>query len=151
MPAASTARQAREPAYARRQHERAENALEESRRVEQGAGEIATVLAAPDAAARSAALGDGATGTVVVSQDLDRAVFVASGMERPTHGRVYQLWFADGTAMRSAGLMDPERGDQTVLLRGPVDGASGMGITVEPAGGSRQPTSPPLALMSLPA
>ncbi|MFE4579680.1 anti-sigma factor [Streptomyces chartreusis] len=133
------------------QHERAESALEQARRVEQGAGEIATVLAAPDAAARSAALGDGATGTVVVSQDLDRAVFVVSGMERPTRGKVYQLWFADGTAMRSAGLMDPARGDQTVLLRGPVDGASGMGITVEPAGGSRQPTSPPLALMNLPA
>ncbi|MEV7147614.1 anti-sigma factor [Streptomyces sp. NPDC093084] len=133
------------------QHQRAEDALDQAHRAQQGADGIAAVLAAPDARTRTAALGDGATGTVVVSHDRDRAVFVVSGMARPAAGKVYQLWFDDAGTMRSAGLMDPGRTDQSVLLAGWVDGASGMGVTVEPAGGSTSPTSAPLALLGFPA
>lgn len=37
--------------------------------------------------------------------------------------------------MRSAGLMDPRRSTEAVLLKGAVEHASGMGLTAEPAGG----------------
>lgn len=63
---------------------------------------------------------------------------------------MYQLWFDDRGTMRSAGLIDRAATSDTALLDGPVDGASGMGITVEPAGGSTQPTSAPLALLTFP-
>ncbi|MFD8999861.1 anti-sigma factor domain-containing protein [Streptomyces sp. NPDC059582] len=132
------------------QHRQAEDALSRAHRAEQGAEQIAAVLSAPDAATRAAKLADGATGTVVVSRERDKAVFVVSGMARPPAGKVYQLWFDDGGTMRSAGLMDPGRADQAVLMRGTVDGASGMGVTVEPVGGSGRPTSAPLALMKFP-
>ncbi|MFI6360918.1 anti-sigma factor domain-containing protein, partial [Streptomyces sp. NPDC050743] len=89
-------------------------------------------------------------GTLVVSASRDRAVFVASKMPTPPRGKVYQLWFADGGNMRSAGLMDPDRSSQAVLMQGAVDGATGIGITVEPAGGSKQPTSTPVALLGMP-
>ncbi|MCQ4205631.1 anti-sigma factor [Streptomyces longispororuber] len=133
------------------QHQRADDAAEQARRAEQGADEIAAVLAAPDARTGPAKLADGASGTVVVSKSRDRAVFVVSRMARPPRGKVYQLWFDDGGTMRDAGLMDAGRSDQAVLLSGDVDGASGMGVTVEPAGGSDHPTSEPVALMRLPA
>ncbi|MEV5976720.1 anti-sigma factor [Streptomyces sp. NPDC052114] len=133
------------------QHQRAEDAVEEARRAEQGADGVAAVLAAPDARTSSAKLADGTTGTVVVSKSKDRAVFVVSGMARPPGGKVYQLWFDDDGTMRSAGLMDAGRVDQAVLLSGAVDGASGMGITLEPSGGSDHPTSDPVALMRFPA
>ncbi|TXS34992.1 anti-sigma factor, partial [Streptomyces sp. t39] len=42
-------------------------------------------------------------------------------------------------------------GSGAVMMEGPVDGASGMGITLEPAGGSPRPTSAPLAVMDFPA
>ncbi|GGS30292.1 hypothetical protein GCM10010269_81060 [Streptomyces humidus] len=132
------------------QHQRAEDAVDQARRAERGADEIAAVLAAPDARSRSGELAAGATGSVVVSRSLDKAVFVVSGLARPSGGKVYQLWFDDHGTMRSAGLMDPRRSDQTVLMRGALDGASGMGVTVEPDGGSKQPTSAPLALMPFP-
>lgn len=132
------------------QHQRAEDAVRQARAARQGSAEIAAVLAAPDARVRAAALGDGATGSVVVSRERNRAVFVVSRMARPAGGKVYQLWFDDAGTMRSAGLMDPGRTDQAVLLRGGVDGASGMGVTVEPAGGSAKPTSTPVALLGLP-
>ncbi|QDY75634.1 anti-sigma factor [Streptomyces qinzhouensis] len=129
------------------QHERAEDALGRAQRAERGAAEVAAVLAAPDARAATGAFPGGATGTVVVSRGRDKAVLVVSGMARPPAGKVYQLWFDDGGTMRSAGLMDPGRRSQSVLLRGAVAGASGMGVSVEPAGGSEQPTAAPVALL----
>ncbi|MFJ8487473.1 anti-sigma factor domain-containing protein [Streptomyces sp. NPDC094038] len=132
------------------QHQQAADARAEARQASRGADEIAAVLAAPDARTRAAELAGGATGTVVVSRSRDRAVFVVSGMARPPGGKVYQLWFNDAGTMRSAGLMDPDRSDQAVLMQGGVDRASGMGLTVEPDGGSKQPTTTPLALMAFP-
>ncbi|MFI6645364.1 anti-sigma factor domain-containing protein [Streptomyces sp. NPDC050504] len=132
------------------QHQRAQSALEQVRRAEQGADRITAVLAAPDARSGSAELGGGATGTVVVSRSRDRAVFVVSGMAPLPRGKAYQLWFDDGGTMRGAGLMDAGRRDQAVLLSGAVGRASGMGVTVEPAGGSDHPTSAPVALLRFP-
>ncbi|WP_394428338.1 anti-sigma factor [Streptomyces sp. SGAir0957] len=133
------------------QHQEAEDARQEARAAQRATDQVADVLAAPDARTRTARLAGGASGTVVVSQERDKAVFVAASMARPPGGKVYQLWFDDGGTMRSAGLMDPGRSAQSVLMAGSVGKATGMGITVEPAGGSKEPTSAPVALMPLPA
>ncbi|PJT50025.1 anti-sigma factor, partial [Streptomyces albidoflavus] len=108
---------------------------------------------APDARSESARLGEGTRATVVVSASLDEAVLLAADMPAPPEGKVYQLWFDDGGTMRSAGLMPPSRGDgvEAVRLEGGVGEASGVGITVEPPGGSEQPTSDPVGLLNLPA
>ncbi|MEV0041433.1 anti-sigma factor [Streptomyces sp. NPDC050804] len=133
------------------QHQEAQDALRRAQETRQRAEELATVLAAPDAQVATGKLTDGATGTVVVSRGRDRAAFIASGMPKPPSGKVYQLWYDDGGTMRPAGLMDPTAGSDTVLMAGRVGPASGMGITVEPAGGSPRPTSEPVALMNFPA
>ncbi|MFH8883113.1 anti-sigma factor domain-containing protein [Streptomyces californicus] len=132
------------------QNQVARDASQEADRAQRQSEELAQVISAPDARTSSGELTGGAHGTVVVSQSRNRAVFLASGMERPPSGKVYQLWFNDAGTMRSAGLMDPKASDDAVLLDGPVDRASGMGITVEPAGGSAEPTSSPVALMDFP-
>ncbi|MFD4138443.1 MULTISPECIES: anti-sigma factor domain-containing protein [unclassified Streptomyces] len=133
------------------QHDRAEDARAQAQRAERTATELAAVLAAPDAKVSTGPLTDGATGTVVVSRSRNRAAFYASGMPKPPQGKVYQLWFEDGGTMRSAGLMELTATSGAVLMEGPVNSASGMGVTVEPAGGSRRPSSAPLALMRLPS
>ncbi|MFJ7084451.1 anti-sigma factor domain-containing protein [Streptomyces griseus] len=132
------------------QNRLAQDARQEANQAQRQNEQLAQVLSAPDAKTSSGELTGGARGTVVVSQSRNRAVFLASGMERPPSGKVYQLWFNDEGTMRSAGLMDPAASDDAVLLDGPVDRASGMGITVEPAGGSAEPTSSPVALMDFP-
>ncbi|MET7365025.1 anti-sigma factor [Streptomyces sp. NPDC005566] len=132
------------------QNQVAQDARQEADRTQQQNEQLARVLAAPDARMDSGALAGGARGAVVVSQSENKAVFLASGLARPPGGKVYQLWFDDEGTMRSAGLMDPSASNDAVLLDGPVDRASGMGVTVEPTGGSDQPTSPPLALMDFP-
>ncbi|WP_329035725.1 anti-sigma factor [Streptomyces sp. NBC_00178] len=129
------------------QNQVAQDARQEAARAQQHNEQVAQVLTAPDASTSVSDLADGARGTVVVSKSVNRAVFLASHLTRPPGGKVYQLWFNDGGTMRSAGLMNPAATDETVLLDGPVDRASGMGITVEPAGGSDEPTSQPVALM----
>ncbi|MCX4450108.1 anti-sigma factor [Streptomyces sp. NPDC058369] len=136
------------------QHQEARDAQQRADATRRQAEQVARVLAAPDAKTSSGTLEDGAQGTVVVSRSEDRAVFLASGLAGAPSGKVYQLWFDDSGTMRSAGLMrasGPSSTTYTTLLDGPVDGATGMGITVEPAGGSARPTSDPLALMKLPA
>ncbi|MET7934333.1 anti-sigma factor [Streptomyces sp. NPDC005322] len=136
------------------QHQQASDARDTARRSEQRVAEVqelTRVLAAPDAHSRSGRLTGGATGTVVVSRGLDKAAFLTSGLPKPPSGRVYQLWFSDDGTMRSAGLMDSSGGGTAALLSGPVGKASAMGLTVEPSGGSKAPTSDPLALLTFPS
>ncbi|MCS0634856.1 anti-sigma factor [Streptomyces sp. LP05-1] len=130
------------------QHQVADRAEERADRSVAEAAELARVLAAPDARTASGELKDGARATVVVSRSRNQAVFVASGLPELPSGKTYQLWFADGGTMRPAGLVGA---DGALLMRGEVGAATGMGVTVEPAGGSDRPTSPPLAVMALPA
>ncbi|WP_327685109.1 anti-sigma factor [Streptomyces sp. NBC_00467] len=133
------------------QHQEAQDARRAAHRAEQQTAELAAVLAAPDARVSSTKLQDGGRGTVVVSKSRNQAAFLVSGLPRPPAGKVYQLWFNDGGTMRPAGLMDPATADNALLMDGPVNAASGMGVTVEPAGGSPKPTSDPVALMNFPA
>ena len=106
------------------------------------------VLAAPDATRYGQRLAGGATATVVRSNSLHKAVIVTSGMSQPPSGKVFQLWLRDATGhMTSAGLM-PGGGDQVVVLSGDASHSKGAGITVEPDGGSDQPTSDPVAFIA---
>ncbi len=133
------------------QYQAAENAREQAEQASQRSETMAQLLASPDAKVAAGELPDGASGTVVVSRDEDRAAFFASGLPEAPEGKVYQLWFSEDGTMRPAGLLDAAERSEAVMMEGPVGGASAMGITVEPAGGSEQPTSAPLALMELPA
>ncbi|TWP36388.1 anti-sigma factor [Leekyejoonella antrihumi] len=91
------------------------------------------------------------TATVVRSKKLDQSVLVADNMAPPPAGHAYQLWYQTPAGkMVSAGLMpaNASGATQTVLLNGAADKATGVGITVEPAGGSTSPTTTPVALFS---
>jgi anti-sigma-K factor RskA len=105
------------------------------------------VLAADDAKHVSVTFTDGSKATVVRSLSQGRAVLVTSDMAAPPSGKTFEVWLQDDTGhMAPAGLMS-KPGDNKVLLRGDAARATGVGITVEPAGGSEQPTSDPIALL----
>ncbi|MEV3930785.1 MULTISPECIES: anti-sigma factor domain-containing protein [unclassified Streptomyces] len=129
------------------QNQVAQDARQETAQAQQHNEQVARVLTAADATTSVSDLMNGARGTVVVSKSVNRAVFLASDLSRPPSGKVYELWYNDGGVMRPAGLMNPSATDDAVLMDGPVDNASGMGITVEPEGGSEQPTTEPVALV----
>jgi anti-sigma-K factor RskA len=107
------------------------------------------VRSAPDAKTSSdVALPGGGTATVVRSASLGKAVVITSDLPSAPPGKVYQLWLQDPSGhFTSAGLMAGS-GDQAVVLQGDAADAQAAGITVEPAGGSEQPTSNPVAFFS---
>ena len=73
------------------------------------------------------------------SAEVDRAVLVTEDMPAPPDGKVYQLWLQSPSEdMISAGLMPA--GADTALLEGNANDAVGAGVSLEPAGGSDQPT-----------
>lgn len=102
------------------------------------------VLAAADAVSVSARMPGGATARVVHSASEGKAVLVASGMKDLPEGKVYELWLQHDDVMVPAGLF--ENGSGTVLFEGDPNTAQAAGITIEPAGGSPEPTTAPVAL-----
>lgn len=104
------------------------------------------VRAADDAETFTQTLDDGAVATVIRSKSLNRAVLVTENMPPAPAGKVYETWLQhDDVGMVAAGLM--ENGQQEVVLEGDPASAIGFGITVEPDGGSDQPTTDPVALI----
>ncbi|MGA5823322.1 anti-sigma factor [Kitasatospora sp. NPDC094028] len=129
------------------QHQQAGQARARAAALQQQRDRLAALVTAPDArTATGAAAGGGGVGTVVWSHGRGEAGFLASGLPVPAAGSTYELWFDDSGTMRPAGLLPG--GDGVLLLTGPLDGATGVGVTVEPAGGSAHPTSAPILLLS---
>lgn len=89
---------------------------------------------------------------VVTSEAADRAVLrLPEDLELPPSGSVLQAWFIDGEGQaRSAGVLDEEATqERSVLLDGSPSGAAVVGLTVEPDGGSPQPTTDPVGVIPL--
>ena len=111
---------------------------------------VAEVSAQPDAELVPLDAEDG-HGNVVVSRSADAAAFIAGGMDKVSEEETYQLWVI-GDEVRSAGTFDVGADGSTgVLAAEGVDDAAALGVTVEPAGGSEQPTMDPIMLAELPS
>ncbi|WP_441249430.1 anti-sigma factor [Kitasatospora sp. McL0602] len=127
------------------QHDQAQQARTQAAQLQQDRARFGELLTAPDARTVSAKDGPG-QGTVVWSQSRDQAAFLASGMPALRAGTTYQLWFNDSGTMRPAGLLPGA--DGSLILAGGINGAAGVGVTVEPAGGSAHPSGQPVMLLS---
>lgn len=66
-------------------------------------------------------------------------------------GREYQLWFLSGGAALPASTFDSDAGGSRVTLPGPPPNTQiqGVAITIEPIGGSAQPTTPIILLSTV--
>jgi anti-sigma-K factor RskA len=108
---------------------------------------VEQVIQADDAVRHEAEL-DGTPLAVVTSQEQDRAVLVASDLPDLPDGEVYQAWFVRGDgSIDSAGLVVDPGSD--IELEGDPDGVTAVALSVEPAGGSTQPTTEPVAAIPL--
>ncbi|MFF4342192.1 anti-sigma factor domain-containing protein [Kitasatospora sp. NPDC001540] len=132
-------------AVAVQQHREAGRARDRAAALARQQETVAALLTAPDARTATAAATGGGTGTVVWSAARGQAGFLATGLPAPGPGRAYQLWYDDAGTMRPAGLLPT--GSGTLLLSGALDGAAGVGVTLEPAGGSAHPSGAPVLLL----
>ncbi|WP_298746085.1 anti-sigma factor [uncultured Serinicoccus sp.] len=109
------------------------------------------VLQADDASEHTADTEAGPV-AVTVSDAAGQAVVQLPGdFAAPQAGQVYQAWFVgpDGSA-RSAGLLTAQTvSEGRSLLEGAPEDAVAVGLTVEPEGGSSQPTSEPFVVVPL--
>ena len=112
---------------------------------------IALVLSAPHVELLTQTSTKGGVATVVLAADLHRLVVTTSGLPALPAGQVYQLWLIGKTKIVSAGLLPEATSGQTapVLASGVVKGDT-LGLTVEPAPGSPQPTTKPIVALPLP-
>ncbi|MET9446915.1 anti-sigma factor [Streptomyces cinerochromogenes] len=111
------------------------------------AREIAHVLAAPDARAASSEDARGRSIGVIASASEREAVVTLSGYGTPPGGRVHQLWLMRPRAQpRSLGLL---AGDTPLVAKGLGLSSMSLAVTVEPDGGSAQPTGQPIVQLTL--
>ncbi len=82
---------------------------------------------------------------------LELGAAVVTFEELPVVGadRTYELWVIDEAGATPAGLFRPDPGTTQVLLDEPVAAGVTIGLTIEPAGGSDQPTGEILATWSV--
>jgi anti-sigma-K factor RskA len=113
---------------------------------------ITAVLTAPDARALTRPTSAGGNATVVYSLSRHALLVTASKLPALRDNKVYELWLIGPSSTRRAGLL-PGAGAMAgrggpVLVSGLVRGDR-LGLTVEPAGGTSQPTTTPILLLSM--
>ena len=112
---------------------------------------ISLLLSAPGAKLLTHVVTNGGVATVVLAADRHELAVVTTGLPALPSGQVYQLWLIGKPKIVSAGLLPPAKNGQTpaVLATGVAKGDT-LGLTVEPAGGSAQPTTTPILALPLP-
>jgi anti-sigma-K factor RskA len=85
----------------------------------------------------------GATAELVTLEG-DRAVLVAENMPPVPEGKTYQIWVIKGDTPKPSGLFEPKGNSIAAVVENHVEGADAVAVTVEPEGGSKEPTTDPM-------
>jgi anti-sigma-K factor RskA len=108
------------------------------------------VFAAPDVRTVSGQIPSGGTATVVFSREKNAGVLVMNNVAPPAPGTVYQMWLIGDKGPESAGTMDAKAvAPSTTAVLPDLGNSQTLAFTVEPPGGSAQPTSAPFAKLPL--
>jgi len=108
------------------------------------------VFAAPDVRTVSGQIATGGTATVVFSRERNAGVLVMNNVAPPAPGTVYQMWLIGDKGPESAGMMDAKAvASSTTAVLPDLGSSKVLAFTVEPPGGSAQPTTTPFAELSL--
>ncbi|MFE9259262.1 anti-sigma factor [Streptomyces sp. NPDC006879] len=129
------------------QNNQTQQARQQTQQTTQHLNQLTHVLNAPDARTTHAQTTTGAHITLTTSPQLNQAVFISTDLPNPPTHQTYQLWFDDNGTMRPAGTF---QNNTALLTQDPPNQATAIGLTLEPQGGSPQPTTTPLLLLNLP-
>lgn len=111
------------------------------------AARVAEVVGDPRATRVTGPLASGGTATLVVSGS--NAVLLTSGVGGLPEDRNYQLWFVRPGSVTSAGLgpAGPDAGGSWARVVDGVRPGDTIALSVEPRGGSQQPTTTPVVAL----
>ncbi|HEX3792347.1 MAG TPA: anti-sigma factor [Pseudonocardiaceae bacterium] len=102
---------------------------------------ISRLLAAPDVRMAGGSANGGSV-TLLSSPSLHQGVLLAQNLPAQPHDRNYQAWTITPAGFRSLGLLGG--GGSATLSVPDLGTGEDIGVTVEPAGGSSQPTTAPI-------
>lgn len=106
------------------------------------------VLAAGDVRTVTGELSAGGTATFMYSRDERTGVLVMNNAAPPPPGMVYQMWLMTDQGPESAGTMEAVTPSTTAMVHD-VGDSTALAFTMEPDGGSPQPTGEMVARLSL--
>ena len=112
------------------------------------AEQMAELKQAPDMHEMQAELPTGESVMLRWSPELATSAVIVDGLDPAPSDKVYQLWYIDDDGARPAGILSIEdEGKSWYVLDGTMDGNDKVGVTVEPTGGSDQPTTDPIVVL----
>lgn len=110
---------------------------QQAERAERLASRIAAIATDPDARVVTVRASTSGTGTVIAARG--SAIFRTADLPELPEGKAYQLWLLHSDGPQSVGVLG--RGGVLEALVEDIGSAQGLGLTIEPAGGSPAPTS----------
>ena len=102
---------------------------------------LTAVMSAPDATTTEEAAAGGGEVRVIASDTRDAAVVIGASLAGLDPDQTYQVWRMRDGKPTSVGLLG--RGPGMLYVDG-IAGAEAFAVSVEPSGGSPQPTSEPI-------
>ncbi|MFB6609874.1 anti-sigma factor domain-containing protein [Agromyces sp. NPDC056379] len=109
--------------------------------------EMAAIAEAPDVESSTHELEDGGAVTLYWSAEQGRSGVVVEGLPDVGADSTYELWYIDDAGAQSAGTFDVQGDETWRVLDGDFAPGVAVGVTVEPAGGSPQPTTEPIVVI----
>jgi anti-sigma-K factor RskA len=118
--------------------------------VEASSMEVAELVASDDLQTWNVTGPDGSSVRLVYSPQRGEGWLLADDMAPAPEGKTYELWLIDDDGATPAGVFDATpSGVVAHPVTGDVMSMSMVGVTVEPAGGSPEPTSDPVMLIEM--
>ena len=109
------------------------------------ANQFAAINASKDFEQAVVQVAGGGTATLVWSLELTSSALIVDGFTSLPSDRVYELWYIGESGARPAGTFSvSESGATWRVLDGDMVAGDMVGVTVEPRGGSEQPTTDPI-------
>jgi anti-sigma-K factor RskA len=85
----------------------------------------------------------------VASMQKNQIILVARNMPSVPEDKTCQIWVIEGDVPKPSGLFQPDGNGTATPITNSITKADVIAVTVEPAGGSEQPTSDPVLLAEL--
>jgi len=121
------------------------SALNNTQFESQQAAGLAKINAAMDSQRAATTTANGQDATLVWSNQLGLSAVLVDNLPALPANEDYQLWYINADGAAPAGTFD-STGDGTVwrVLEGTMQAGDAVGVTIEPNGGSDQPTTDPI-------
>jgi anti-sigma-K factor RskA len=111
----------------------------------QVADALAAINSAADVQHAAASVSTGGKATLVWSLSQRKSALIVTGLGAAPGGKTYELWYIDGKGVATpAGLFSANGQRILEVLDGRMSKGDTVGVTIEPSGGSKAPTTKPI-------